>query len=254
MKRIVFLILINLISLNLYALDNIQLNVIKTAYKVASKYKASDGHTFNDTIASITLTESSAGKFLIGDNYIDGKEKPFIMKSLGVCQVKLETAILIISKYSKYFKKYINLIHQNKYVFKKYWKYLMNINYFFYLKNKYEKRLKFNIGNRKRNIKVLKWIKNELKINKNKFKKYKKYYYKDLLLAQILLSDIKFNIKIATFYLIYNYENAIKRKYRNPWFIAISKYNGGYCNVSYYKKVIKNMKIVRKLKKEGKLK
>jgi len=251
MKKI-FLILCLIIQI--FALDNIQLNIIKTAYKTASKYKTFDGHIFNDTIASITLTESSAGKYLIGDNYINGKEKPFIMKSLGVCQVKLETAILIISKYPNYFDKYINLIHKNKYAFKKYWKYLMNIQYFSYLKKKYEKRLKLNIGNRKRNIKILRWIKKELKANKNKFKKYKKYYYKDLELAQILLSDIKFNIKIATFYLIYNYENAIKKGYKNPWFVAISKYNGGYYNRRYYNKIIKNMKIIRKLKKEGKLK
>ena len=245
MKKI-FLILIFI--LNLFALDNIQINVLKTAYQEASIYKAKDGHVFNDTVCSIVLAESSAGKQLIGDNYINGKEKPFILKSLGVGQVKLETAIIVISKYPKYFKKYLYFIHENKFAFKKYYKYLYNIQYFSFLKNKYENRLKNNIGNQKRNKKVLKWVKKELKINKQKFKKYKKYYYKDLQLAQLLLSDLKFNIKVITFYLIYNYENAIKKGYKNPYFITISRYNGGNNNIKYYNKIIKKMKIIRKLK------
>jgi hypothetical protein len=246
MKKLILFLLV----INIFALDKIQINVLKTAYKEASKYRAIDGHVFNDTVCSIVLTESSAGKQLIGDNYLNGKEKPFILKSLGVGQVKLETAIIIISKYKNQFKKYLYFIHKDKFAFKKYYKFLQNIQYFTYLKDKYKFRIKNKIGNQKRNLKVLRWVNRELKINKEKFKKYKKYYYKDLQLAQLLLSDLKFNIKIITFYLIYNYNNAIKKRYKNPWFITISRYNGGNHNIKYYNKILKNMKIIRNLKKQ----
>jgi len=252
MKNLFFiLVFLGSLFTNINALDKIQTNVLKIAYKEASKYKAKDGHIFNDTICAIILTESSAGKYIIGDNYLNGKEKPFILKSLGVGQVKLETAIIMISKYPKEFKKYQYFLHKDKFAFKKYSKYLQNIRYFSYLKDKYKRRIKSHIGNQKRNKRVLKWIEKELKYNKSKFKPFKKYYYKDLQLAQILLSDLRFNIKISTFYLIYNYENAIKRGFKNPWFIAISRYNGGYKNIKYYKRVIRNMKIIRKIKRKG---
>jgi len=251
MKNLIFiLVFLGSLFSNLKALDEIQLNVLKTAYNVSSKYKAIDGHVFNDTVCSIILTESSAGKQLVGDNYLNGKEKPFILKSLGVGQVKLETAIIIISKYPKQFKKYHYFLHKDKFAFKKYSKYLQNIQYFSYLKKKYQNRMLKNIGNQSRNRKVLKWVNKELKYNKIKFNPYKKYYYKDLQLAQILLSDLRFNIKITTFYLIYNYENAIKKGFKNPWFKSISRYNGGYNNIKYYKRVIKNMKIIIKLKRK----
>jgi len=254
MKNLIIIMMIIFNSFNiLNALDKNQLNILKIAYKEASKYKAKNGHVFNDTVCAIILTESSAGKYLVGDNYLNGKEKPFILKSLGVGQIKLETAIFIISKYPKEFKKYLHFIHENKYAFKEYSNYLQNIRYFSYLKNKYKKRIRLHIGNQKRNKKVLKWIKRELKYNKLKFKPFKKYYYKDLRLAQLLLSDVKFNIKVSTFYLIYNYEHALKKRFKNPWFITISKYNGGYNNIKYYKRVLNNMKIIRKIKKKGKI-
>jgi hypothetical protein len=53
--------------------------------------------------------------------------------------------------------------------------------------------------------------------------------------------------------LIYNYENAIEKRYRNPWFVTISRYNGGNKNIKYYKRIIKNMKIIRRLKRKGRL-
>jgi hypothetical protein len=238
MKKILF-VLPSLI----FALTTTQINILKTTYKIASYYQAKDGHKFNDTMCAIILTESSAGRYLIGDIYFaTGKEKPFLLKSLGIGQIKLETAIRMILKYPQYFKNYRNFIHKNPFAFKKYVIYLQNIAYYENIihryKNKHTKRAK----------KVLRWAKRELRYNQNKMNKYKHYYQKDFQLAELLLSDIVFNIKIGTLYLITNYNEAKKRHMWNPWFKAISKYNGGWYNKRYYKKVIKNMKIWRTVK------
>jgi len=229
----------------LYALTNSQINILKTAYKIGSQYRANDGHVFNDTICAIILTESSGGKFLIGDNYfVNGNEKPFLLKSLGVGQIQLQTAIRIIKKYPAYFPNYVEYLHKNPYAYKIYSKYLVKINYF----EDIIKRYKHKKGNRAK--RVLKWAIRELKYYKRKMKKYKKYYINDYYLAQLLLSDIKFNIKIAVLHLIDNYNYALKKKMWNPYFKAISRYNGGWSNRKYYKKVMKNMKVWRKIKND----
>ena len=137
MKKVLFLI-----PLFLFALDNIQLKVLQDVYKIASKFKAKDGHIFNDTMSAIVLTETSAGKYLIGDNYYPNKkEKYFLLKSLGVGQVKLETAILMIKKYPKIFKKYNYLNHKDPFAFKKYVSYLENIRYFQNILSRYIKKI-----------------------------------------------------------------------------------------------------------------
>jgi len=232
-----------LVAIPLFALSTFQKNVLLTAYKIGNQYRAIDGHKFNDTICAIILTESSAGKFLIGDNYFqNGKEKPFLLKSLGVGQVRLETAILVIKKYPQYFPYARKLIHKNPLAFKVYSKYLVKINYYEDIISRYQNK------HTRRAKKVLRWAKNDLRYYKNKMKKYNEYYKKDLLIAQYLLADIKFNIRIAVLHLITNYNIAYKRKMWNPYFKAISRYNGGWKNKIYYKKVMKNMEIWRKIK------
>ena len=194
-------------------------------------------------MASIVLTESSAGRNILGDNYFtNGKEKPFLLKSFGVGQVKLETAIKMILKYPNILKKYIIFIHKNPFIFKKYIKFLINIQYFQYLHSIYIHK------HTKRAKKVLRWINRVLKINKEKMKPYMKYYRKDLELAQLLLSDLKFNVTIGTLYLITNYDYALKHHLWNPYFKTISRYNGGWRNKIYYKRVMKNMRIWRRIK------
>jgi len=237
-------IIIVLFSIPLFALSPIQNNILKMAYKTASQYKAKDGHIFNDTICSILLTESSAGRYLIGDNYFtNGKEKPFLLKSLGVGQVRLETAIELIKKYPSYFPNYVSLIHKDPLAFKVYSKYLIKIAYYEDIVNRYQNK---RTGRAKR---VLRWANRELKYYKRKMYKYKDYYTKDLTLAQLLLSDSKFNVKVAVLHLIDNYNTALKRRMSNPYFRAISRYNGGWFNKIYYKRVMKNMKVWRQIKK-----
>jgi len=233
---------------NLFALNESQLKVLQNTYKIASKFKAKDGHIFNDTMCAIVLTETSSGKYIIGDNYYsNGKEKHFLLKSLGIGQVKLETAILMIKKYPKIFSDYRYLLHKNQFSYKKYVNYLENIMYFQNIYDRYRNKK----HKTKRDIRVIKWSKRELNYYQNKMSKYEKYYYKDMELAQILLSDLDFNIKIGVLYLITNYNYAKSKRMWNPYFKAISRYNGGWKNKKYYKRVMKNMKIIRELKRKG---
>jgi len=238
-----FLISILLIS-NLFGVSFSQKNVLKTTYKVASWFSAKDGHIFNDTMVAIVLRESSGGRQLIGDSYINGVEKPFIMKSLGVGQVKLETAIHMIMAHKDIYKNFQVYIHKNPFAFKKYYKYLIKIEYYQDILRRYKNK------NDARSIRVKKWANKELRYYEKLFRPYKEYYKKDLELAQLLLSDIEFNVSVGTLYLIQNYEIALKRHYSNPWFRAISRYNGGWNNKTYYKKVLEKMKIWRKIKNQ----
>jgi len=222
-------------------LNSNQIRVLKTAIKVARP-----AH-LEKILPAILLTETSAGAVLIGDNYdVYHKEKPFLLKSLGVGQVKLETAILMIRRYPKYFNKYSrSLIHKDPMSFKKYIPLQKNITKFKDIIYRWEKR----VHNTKQK-RVLKWARKELKYNQNKFRKYKKYYIKDLKLAQKLLANNYFNNIVSILYLRYNYRIAKSRGYKNPLWKAISSYNGGWYNKKYIHRVKKNMILMRKLKRK----
>ncbi len=75
----------------------------------------------------------------------------------------------------------------------------------------------------------------------------KKFGLKDVLrmskrrLAYKLLHDNRFNAKIAVLYLVW------LNNQTSNYFRTVSRYNGGNKNKRYYKKVIKNLRIVRKL-------
>ena len=66
---------------------------IKRAYKIGKQIKADNGLTFENTLASIIFSESSAGKFILGD-----KDKYIRNCSLGPYQIRLSTAKWIIKK------------------------------------------------------------------------------------------------------------------------------------------------------------
>jgi len=247
--RIIFFLLFfqSLYSYNIYngvlLKKESQNKILKMAYDIGSQYKAIDNHIFNDTICAILLTESSGGKFLVGDNYFsNGKEKPFLLKSLGAGQVKLETAIIVLRKYPSLFPNHLIYLHKKPFAYKKYYIYLQNISYYSDILRRYKYK------KTKRAYKVRRWAKRELAYFKRKMKPYKEYYKLDLELAQLLLSDNRFNIKVALVHLITNYNEALKRKMPNPYFKAISRYNGGWHNKRYYKKVMKNMKLWRAIK------
>lgn len=70
----------------------------------------------------------------------------------------------------------------------------------------------------------------------------------DKKLASLLLTNLKVSAQISA-HLLVRLSNNRKRYYN-----TVSGYNGGYSNKRYYTQVMKNMKLVRKLVKDGKLK
>jgi len=86
---------------------------------------------------------------------------------------------------------------------------------------------------------------------KDMIKFYNLKYLKNLSdkeLAERLLNDINASTEIATLYFITNFN------YYKNFYVAISRYNGGTRNKKYVLKVLKNLKIINKLVKNGSLK
>lgn len=66
-----------------------QIDTLKMVREVALHYPNSKGETFENTATAICLTETSAGIFKVGDI---GKNPNIFKASLGIMQVRLETA------------------------------------------------------------------------------------------------------------------------------------------------------------------
>jgi len=259
MKRIMFILVILMVSF-LFAdskkiccgLTEKQIKLLQKAHQIAQKYKAVDGHTFEDTIVAVYLVESSAGKHMIGDRYhLTGELKTLYESSLGPGQIKLSTALLVINSFDYLKKKYKNLYHDNYYVYKKYVPIMKKITYYKKILNSPVWKRRWRQGKK---LNVKKWAEREYRYWSNKIKPHLIYIKKDDMIVDKLLYDEEFSILISTHYLILNYNEAIKRHYSNPWFCSISRYNGGWKNKTYYKRVVKKMKVVKKLKKSGYLK
>ncbi|MBU0631455.1 transglycosylase SLT domain-containing protein, partial [bacterium] len=76
-------------TISLFAISDEQLNTLQIVRDVARTVPADNGETYEDTLSAICLTESSAGKNLIGDF----KKNVVLTKaSLGVMQVQVATA------------------------------------------------------------------------------------------------------------------------------------------------------------------
>jgi len=64
----------------------------------------------------------------------------------------------------------------------------------------------------------------------------------DKVLVNLLLTEPRFSAEIAGHYLRLMYNEAKHKKLSNPYFRTISKYNGSWNNVKYYKRVKSKMK------------
>jgi hypothetical protein len=69
----------------------------------------------------------------------------------------------------------------------------------------------------------------------------------DIQIAARLLGDVRLSAKVATYYVVLLHEQ------RSNSFHAVSGYNGGMNNYTYYNRVVKNMAIVDRLVTSGKL-
>ncbi len=72
-----------------------QLETLKMVREVALMYPNSKGETFENTAMAICLTETSAGIFKVGDI---GKDPNIFNASLGIMQVRLQTARFLAEK------------------------------------------------------------------------------------------------------------------------------------------------------------
>jgi len=82
-------------SLNATTFTEKQLEILKMVREVALLYPNNVGETFEDTAMAICLTETSAGVFKVGDI---GKDPNIFNASLGIMQVRLETARFLANK------------------------------------------------------------------------------------------------------------------------------------------------------------
>lgn len=69
----------------------------------------------------------------------------------------------------------------------------------------------------------------------------------DIQIAARLLGDVRLSAKVATYYVVLLHEQ------RSNSFHAVSGYNGGMNNYTYYNRVVKNMAVVDRLITSGKL-
>ena len=160
-------------GISVFAVSDKQLKVLQTVRDVARTIPDKTGETYENTLSAICITESSAGKNLIGDF----KQGVVITKaSLGVMQIQVATA---------------------RYVSKR--------------------------------VEQLAWLKS---IN-------------DATLANRLLGDIELSARIAAHYLV------ILKNHRGSYMKSVSGYNGGMVNYPYYNRVMKNMKLIKKLVRQG---
>jgi soluble lytic murein transglycosylase-like protein len=82
-------------SLNAATFSDEQIETLKLVREVALQYPNSTGETFENTAMAIALTETSAGVFKVGDI---GKDPNILKASLGIMQVRLQTARFLADK------------------------------------------------------------------------------------------------------------------------------------------------------------
>ena len=85
-------------------------------------------------------------------------------------------------------------------------------------------------------------------IKKDKFmNKYFSHLLKDdKKLKEMLKNKSEFGALVAGTYIKSNYNKALKKGYKDPYFYAVSKYNGGARNFTYVKKIRQNIEFIKK--------
>lgn len=81
-----------------------------------------------------------------------------------------------------------------------------------------------------------------------RLKQYKRYLNNDKELINILLTETEKSAEIAGMYLLDRYQTAKRRNMSQPYWRAISAYNGGWNNTKYKRKFRHNLKFVKKVK------
>jgi len=179
---------------------------IKEIAKTVASENCTDEQCFVETLQAIAWQESSFGKNLIGDSkktvYFykeDGKHIPISKDVLS----SLETDNHV----------HVSINGETKQVFS----------------HVQQKELSdSSLGTFQIKVNTAKYVIEKMKLSE--------FYYlleNESELVYKLLLDIKFGAKIAVNYLKLNYNNAVRSGIQDPWFHAVSKYNGGSNNYNY---------------------
>lgn len=214
------------LSTNLFAidLDEGQLERITKVYKVSKLFKAKDGTTFEQAMSGIYLRESSAGIYNIGDKYED--------KYYYKHTTNGKTSEIFIDKSDVKVDKDNGQLY---YIYKK-----VNLEFYkkvFILEGQLKPISESSLGGHQIKLDTAKRV-----IIERNLIQYKAFLKSDKLLISRLMDDVIFSSIIAVNYVILCYEEALDRGYSNPYFRAISRYNGGWSNVDYYKAVESDIK------------
>jgi hypothetical protein len=95
LRNFIIILIFSTSSLVASTLSFQQIETLKIVKSIAKQYPNQSGETFEYTAMAICLTETSAGVFKVGDI---GKDPNIFKASLGIMQVRLETARFIAEK------------------------------------------------------------------------------------------------------------------------------------------------------------
>jgi hypothetical protein len=99
-------------------------------------------------------------------------------------------------------------------------------------------------------IRTLKWAKKEFLYHYAFFEKSKEQAKQDTKLINKLMYDFEFGAIISGHYLKHCYEMSLRKFGKSQaYWKAVGRYNGGWSNKTYYNKILKRMKTVKRIMK-----
>lgn len=82
-----------------YNFSDEQYRLLKIAFNVGKNIHAKNGMSFEKALSSIVLTETTSGKYIIGDSFDKDRSRRHLLKnSLGPFQIRLSTVRVISRK------------------------------------------------------------------------------------------------------------------------------------------------------------
>lgn len=192
------------------------MSVKKIAADVAEQHCAED-RCFTKTLQAIAWQESMFGKQLVGD-----KRKIVYYYQEGQKNVPVRESNVYRNGKDMYTTVHSNGEAQRRHV---------------YIEVKTKELAHSAVGAFQIKAQTAKHVIQEMKLSQ--------FYHllnNESALIRNLTLDARFAAIIAANYLKLNYEYAVDRKIQNPWFYAVSKYNGGSKNYTYVNLIRDKMK------------
>jgi hypothetical protein len=215
-----FLILLLLPIVVFASLTDEQYKTAVNILDVASKIKASDGMTFENAMLGMFQNESMRGEEKIGDLY----KYKYIVRETGV----------------KVHPRYVKTTPAGH-------RYIVYKGNVYGIKMVYDRKRPNETTRVARGLFHMRLDTAKGLIRRTEeLKKFRFLLRNDDRLATMLVANDVFAIKLAAYYLVQHYEVAKRRNYWNPYFKAISRYNGGWYNKTYYRSVKKAEKQIKK--------